>query len=128
MKNCKECSKEFSHPDKRTKFCTVHCRGINSAKAYRARNRDKERARAKLNYLKSVSDDTYVYKLVCGYVGVSHNLTYRMQKHRQHGRIAEGYIVLAQCPTRDEALDLEALYQTITNQKVDNAGRLRHIL
>jgi len=125
MKKCKECSKEFSHPDKRTKFCTDSCRGTNSARVYRERNRDKETARGKLNYLKSVSNDTYVYKLVCGYVGVSHNLKYRMQKHREHNRITNGYTILANCPTREEALDLEALYQSINNLTVDSKSRLR---
>ena len=98
-------------------------------KDYASRNKERIKAKASRQYKATRTDYVSVYELPCGYVGVTNNLHTRMKNHRNvHNRITEGYIVLAQCPTREEALDLEALYQTITKQKVDNEGRLRPIL
>ena len=98
-------------------------------KDYASRNKELIKAKHRREYKATRTDYVSVYELPCGYVGVTNNPHTRMKNHRNvHNRITEGYIVLAQCPTREEALDLEALYQLTSNQKVDNEGRLRHIL
>lgn len=128
MKQCKECGTEFYHKDKRTKFCTDKCRGINSARAYRKRNREKERIRTSKAYRNNISEETYVYELKCGYVGITQNLRNRMSKHTHQGRDISSYTILQVCPDREEAKDIECLYQLTTKQKVDDNTRLRPIL
>jgi len=80
-------------------------------------------------YLKSLAKDyTVVYMLPCGYVGMTNQPILRMQQHRSVGRVTEGYVLLATCPTKEEARDLEALYQSLNNLTVDDNTRLRPIL
>lgn len=127
MKKCKECSKEFEAKNPRRVYCTERCRCVYKSKKARVRNKKRIREQRKILRL-SRKDGVYVYQLSCGYVGVTDNLLNRMSIHRHVGRDTKDYIVLAKCPTREEALDIEALYQSINNLKIDNARRLRYIL
>lgn len=139
--SCKECKKALSSKvylnnrpaiKERTKKYRQDNPHIGRAatKKWVAANKDKVKAyNDKRN--ESLKDGFYtVYELPGGHVGQTMGVYSRMSVHRSVGRITEGYIVLAQCATREEALDLEALYQSLsTNYKrVDDETRLRHIL
>ena len=68
-----------------------------------------------------------VYKLSSGYIGQTCNLYSRMANHKsRYGRDINGHTVLATCYTKQEALDLEALYQSLsdTYDSMDNKSRI----
>ena len=105
---------------------------MNRHKKWRENNlelaRERVRAAVKANAKKYDDGNVRVYQLKCGYIGISKNLMARMKTHKYSAlRDVSDYIILATCPTRGEALDLEALYQSLSTnyKKVDNTGRLK---
>jgi predicted GIY-YIG superfamily endonuclease len=68
-----------------------------------------------------------VYKLICGYIGQTGGLKRRMCEHKnRYNRNVENHTILAICYTKQEALDLEALYQSLsdTYESMDNKKRI----
>ena len=128
MKKCKECGDEFNHRRKGSVYCSEKCRRRKNARVHRTRYKEEERLRCLEKYYRGKSEETYVYILDCGYVGITQHIPSRMSRHKSQGRAVLSYDILQVCPDREEAKDIEALYQLITNQKVDNEGRLRPIL
>ena len=135
-KKCNICAKLFEAWG-RQNHCSEKCYSIHRKEYYKKRRQSKEskeyfkryNASPKMKaYFKSYKESKkfdywIVYELPCGYIGQTNQPEIRMRKHKDaNKRITEGYKTLAICYCKDEALDLEALYQTLSNSynKPDN--------
>ena len=68
-----------------------------------------------------------VYELKGGHIGQTNQPEHRKRGHRVKGRNMDNYEVLAVCYIKEEALDLEALYQSLSDnyKKPDNNNLLK---
>ena len=82
-----------------------------------------------INNYRDKDGNWYVYELSTGHIGQTCNKERRLRNHIDFGRIKSisEHIVLAVCSCREEALDLEALYQSLSPNydKPDSSKRLK---
>ena len=130
MKTCARegCDNTFVGPHNK-KWCSLKCKRENEklryqTDAYREWQklyREEYQKTGKWNeYAKQYRESKVlaywiVYRLVCGYIGQTNQPAHRKRGHAQHGRTMDNYETLAICYTLEEALDLEALYQSLSD-------------
>ena len=73
----------------------------------------------------------YVYELDTGHIGQTKNVEWRMRNHIDAKKIEriDQHTILAVCSCREEALDFEALYQSLSPNydKADRPSRLKKL-
>ena len=83
----------------------------------------------KLQHQQSCDGHWTVYELPSGHIGQTTIMVNRMSQHKSMGRTDDvnNFKVLAICHCEDEALDLEALYQSLSPnyEKPDSQNRLK---
>ena len=134
------CNNTFVGPVNK-KYCSIKCKRANERKRYKTdeyrayqkqyrseyQQTDKWKQYAEAYRESKKLDYWIVYELECGHIGQTNQPEHRKRSHSVSGRNMDNYETLAICYTKAEALDLEALYQSLSDnyEKPDNNNLIK---
>ena len=127
LRNIKRRTDEYREKERlrrKTKEYLLKRKERYRSEEYRIKNKERQRKLRQTKEWKEYAkryreskklDYWIVYELEGGHIGQTNQPEHRKRGHRVKGRNMDNYETLAVCYTREEALDLEALYQSLSN-------------